>query len=515
LNADASARLGACLGGISSGCDVDLVSPLISRSPDPDLGRLSAIKSLRKHAGIDALPLWLRERELAAIEKIGTWSVRMPYTVPVGDGPSLQSLCDSFGGGKPPVIDQGSARQADVFLSQYAPRELLQLASLEAAVTSFEGRTGLGWPVISSNPKYLTPVIDLTEEVLGAENIGDDMLTFPMFLGIRNTPRGLYKTAKARAIYQGSRVIANIEKMVQIPLFNHLRGFPTFCAWESQKSVNHEMTYLMESIPGPYLSLDYTAFDSSVSYDVMHRVLSVVRGWFTPQSHPVFDAIVRYLTGCTILLPTGFEKGRSGGIVSGSVMTNLVGSLVNLWTMAYTSARDGSRIHAAYVQGDDGVFAFSKRWSFEAMQQIASDDLGMTMSTDKNFISDAEVHFLQMIHRRSYRVEGQCVGVRPLMRVLNGMLSYERFRMNWSGAMDTLRWLAQMELAADHPSFDSLCEWLLERDVYASLPVDEVIVRAGGALHAQSVIGEWSGSNKPRISNLYRSRVVRNLIRLR
>jgi len=81
-------------------------------------------------------------------------------------------------------------------------------------------------------------------------------------------------------------------------------------------------------------------------------------------------------------------------------------------------------------------------------------------------VSTGEIHFLQNVFHRGFKDQhGVVLGVRPLMRVLNGMMSYEDANRKWDDQelYDAFRWLQQLENASDHPGFRQMCQWLLKR----------------------------------------------------
>jgi len=93
------------------------------------------------------------------------------------------------------------------------------------------------------------------------------------------------------------------------------------------------------------------------------------------------------------------------------------------------------------------------------------------------------ISFLQNVHNRYYGAGGVSVHVRPIMRALNGMLSYERLvkkSQGWNGYMDTIRWWQQSENCKFHPSFEKLVSFLYSHDRYSRLSPREVMTKAGG-----------------------------------
>jgi len=155
---------------------------------------------------------------------------------------------------------------------------------------------------------------------------------------------------------------------------------------------------------------------------------------------------------------------RTGGVPSGSVLTNLIDSLVNLWVMYYSAHRLGSRVLFALSQGDDGVYTFQGYPSKADLSGVISE-LGMTMSEEKSMMSTECVHFLQNLHTRRYLIDGLSVGQRPFTHILNSAMSMERDDgKEWNRDCHTIRWLQQWSEGDNHPSFHEACDWLYESD---------------------------------------------------
>ncbi len=497
---------------------VDYTTPLIGKEFDnvPDEGRAVLAASLADYCKLDGLPLWMREIEAAARLKHGT-----------------MSRCDGYGNrSNCPLaaavmryferysvhIEAHAAGHADRFVSSLISTpngNFLEPASLDRARMSFERRTGFGWPVMSSDPCHEPLVAQLSKNVLEYQGHRSELPRYPAIVGVRNQAAGPYMKAKQRLIYQMSRVWGNIEKMYFIPMFKALRDLPIFAAWGGRTSVDVGVTGMFEDCRGPFLSVDYANFDASVSREVIQRIFRIIRGWFSRQQAPMLVAIETHFSECGIITPLEeYKYSRTRGIPSGSVLTNLVGSLVNLWSMAYAANRCGVSIHRCLVQGDDGVYTFRGDVAPVQLSSVMLADLGMVMSVDKNYNSPDEIHFLSMVHRRSYKTMGLNVGIRPLMRVLNGMMSYERLQTQWSGYMDSLRWFQQLDNASEHPMFSAACEWLLARDRYARLSLDELIVKAGGKDLVTTKLGTWSDTTGSVMARLGRNRVQQQISRL-
>jgi len=508
---EALKRLRAMMSRYLHGSGTDLVTPLIRGDDKPTLAREKLAREVWRECDLSQLPMWLRERECSNRDKIGTFSIFPPYEL------ALAASVEKYFVKHPCNLNAKAARFADGYVGSIltrVPHCRLDLLTLEDAAMRFDGRSGLGWPVNSSDPAYLGKVMEMSSSVL--ETLDSDNVTaFPYILGSRGQSAGPDLPAKVRAIFQGSRVIGNLEKMIQVPVLSSLRHAGPFAAWNGKADVDFAITQMFERDQGAVLSLDFSNFDASVPNEVLTRQFAILCSWFEPAAIPVIRFVEKSFMRAGIFVPQSNGDGfilksgqdRCGGIPSGSVLTNLIGSMVNIWAMAYASHRCGLQFTDLQVQGDDGVYAFRGYPDIGALSSVLLEDLGMVMHVDKNFVASREIHFLQNVHRKSYIVGGLNVGVRPLMRVLNSMMSYERFTPGWNGYLDSIRWVQQLDNAYRHPCFKAFAGWLVSQDKYlSSMPLQDIIEAAGGMGFVISKLGALPmGSNKTSIRDLAKS----------
>jgi len=510
----AEAKLNSQLSLFRRPCDRDLVSPILRkdcRKDSPDLARYLLAEQVWDACRLGQLPMWLRDVEVHQRSKHGSFSRRSGYS------DSMESVVDRYFSAPPrkwwcPAAARHASRVLRSRVLRKGHARLVPL-DLEVAAGTFEGRTSYGWPVLSSKPEWFTAVLDLSRDLL--DHLGDMELAekFPAVLGSRGQPAGLNRLAKARAVWGCSRVIGNLEKMVFVPVFDALAV--QINAWRGQRSVDSSITRMfgMATPTTPLMSVDFSNFDASVPLEVVNRQFDLLAEWFEPSATQLIRFLQRHFTRVALWTPSGLREGRTGGIPSGSVLTNLIGSMANMWVVEYAAYMvDGNSVKECQVQGDDGVYAFQKPMDTDALSAVLSDHFSMTLSVDKSLIADREVHFLQNVHRASYRdIFNTCVGVRPVMRVLNGMMSYERLKPHWCDEMDTLRWMQQMETASAHPCFRAFVEWFAATDVMAKVPVGDLIAGAGGLGIVSQTLGGGPWMNKIQAEALPKSRVAQVL----
>jgi len=458
------------LGLVGSGCTEDFTTRLVPRGGrgcvNPHRALVSSDFARSTESFLHPALLSAEQRQL---RKHGTYSRRPPYLTPDDTGVSLDVLVRRYFEPHVCRMVHGEAlRVADnAVMGLYDVRQGgLQLCSLRDAHESFlKSRTGLGWPIFSSDPQFYPQVCAMSATLIRAGYPTESIYYYPGCIGIRGQPRGNGPFCKFRAIYQGSRVIGNLEKMVQIPVLNALRHCEVFCAWAGKDFVDAAVTRLMRTSKLPLVSIDFAGFDASIPEGVIRRIFNLIKTWFDRPWHGHINYLRDVFCSCGIFTPNGFYEGegRSGGVPSGSVLTNLIDSLVNLWLVHYAATVSGGRVLDALVQGDDGVYRLHKT-TLARISDVLLTEFGMVLSVEKSLVSTSEVQFLQNVHSRDFKVNGTYVGVRPLMRVLNGMMSYEDVNRRWDKSFDSYRWLQQLENASTHPSFNLACKWLLEKD---------------------------------------------------
>ena len=87
----------------------------------------------------------------------------------------------------------------------------------------------------------------------------------------------------------------------------------------------------------------------------------------------------------------------------------------------------GTQLLGGMYLGDDAVNVWSRTPSVKEVTAAALD-LGLVQHPDKQFVAEGELHYLQNYYSHSYIQGRSALGVRPLMRTLSPLLSYENFR---------------------------------------------------------------------------------------
>jgi len=480
LSYDALSRLDQSLARTERGSLHDLVSPLVKDKFKPTMGRELRITETL----INILPTgyaWLDEAEMMQMEKIGPYSVMLPYRE------REESVLKYFEK-HPTAIDEGALAYAFTSLTNEV-QETLSPVSVDIAFDSMPKGTNLGLPWLSKLKKYLPEVLDKVLDVVGSGYQIEDL--DPAILYWRGQPRGLIELPKQRVVWGFPHYITVLELMLQIPVLNCLEFKPGFSAWRGPDAVDGEITKLIDRARVEILSVDFSSYDASVPRVLIEKVFDVLRIWFDDSAIPLIDYVEHAFLNIGLFTPIGVLTDRDGSIPSGSGVTNLVGGLVQKLAFYYVAYQMNNRVLAHLVQGDDGVVLFDKPWDLSDVEEIMQE-LNLKVSADKGGVSRDRVYYLQNIHSSDYRIQGTCVRVRPFFKVLNGALSYERFHAakDWGPADDSIRWYQQWEAAKFHPKFPECVRLLYDWDSYTrKFTPDQLVKKAGGLEELKSVLG--------------------------
>jgi hypothetical protein len=504
LAPDAQVRVTRSLERTSNGFDQDLVTPLVPDRDHPDEGRqlrVSEVASWLFPTRYD----WLDELETAQMAKIGPYSIMLPYE-------ERKPQIYSYFAQRQVSIDSAAFEYASVQLSNLV-RSTLHSSSIERAFDDMPRGTNLGLPFATADREYAKAVLELARHI---SRNGFQAEPDPCILYWRGQPRGLGLAPKQRTIWGYPHYLTIFELMLQIPMLNYLRKEIAFCAWVDQATTNAAVTEILQHSRHNILSVDFSGFDASIPGVVLRRVFEVLRGWFSTREKLLIDYVEDVFMGIGLLTPEGILIGRDGGVPSGSGITNLVDSLVQLFAFHYIAYRIHNRIELHLVQGDDGVVMWQYPWVLDDVVNAAAE-LGLSVSSDKGGVSRDRVYYLQNVHSRDYLIDGSAVGIRPIMKVLNGMLSYERFHKRWNSYDDSLRWIQQCENAKFHPEFRELCSFLFEHDRYVqNMDINQIIKKSGGVERAESALDQRSFPfGKVPVIELPRSSTGRELQRIK
>lgn len=503
---NAARRLGSWMAKSAAGSSQDLVSPLCDRN-SPTQSRLGLMRELWQRM-VPTGFAWLDEAESMQMEKIGPYSVMLPYH-------EREDSVDKYFRRKDFSINQDAMQHAVRAVSGYLPSNSLRLASLDAAFNAMPRGTNLGLPWFSRKSEFYESVRQKAFDVIQSEYSA--VFNDPAVLFWRGQPRGLNEVPKQRVVWGFPHDITLLEEMIQLPLLDALTYHPTFSAWVSNDAVSRAVTLVLDDARFDVLSVDFSGFDASIPAILINLAYDIIRGWFVPEARRHIDYVEDRFLNIALLTPSGIRERVNGSVPSGSGLTNMVDTIVQLIAFQYISYLLGTDIRWHLAQGDDGVVSFNSPWNLDEVIELAKT-LNLSIGSDKGGVSKERVYYLQNVHDKQLRINGVCQGIRPIMRVLNSSLSYERLRPgSWNGYMDTLRFWQIGENAWAHPQFTKYVDFLYRHDrVSRNYGPREIVSRAGGIEKAKSALLEKPFPyGKKSIGGVMDYHIVHELQRLR
>jgi hypothetical protein len=502
LDRGAGDRLERSLRRTEIGNNVDVRTPFANSEP-----RESIIERYKDGLG------FTNHEELTAIDekeisKIGPYSIMLPWK---DRRESVDEFRKQIYSGDDKILDRVLGEVSRLF-----PQSAFRPMDLDTAAASMPRNTLLGLPTMTSDVSDIPLFLQLAKRCTSAHEIP------PCVVGWRGQPKGLHEIPKQRLVWMFSHVETILGLSILYPVLNRLRVLPGFSAWSSDLVVDDSVTRLLQDARSAGLTIvsaDFSNFDASVSRTLLECVFDLLRFWFSDDSASRLDILEETFATVPLITPDGVFKDRNGGVPSGSALTNLVDTLVNVIAGKYVAARLGIKLRSYEVLGDDSVFVFEP---FPGVKEISEvlKELGLESSPEKQFVSDVSAHFLQRWHSLDYQLNGVSRGVRSPYRALNGMMSLER----WINSRDkkfrylmSTRLIMQAENTRWDTRFHKFVELMKEDDKILSTGIDPAVVfrRAGGADEIRSSLSiasyPFNSRDPANVEEFATSQVLREL----
>ena len=475
-------KLRAWLARTEKGDNVDLRSQLWHSEP-----RGSVIDRVKREV-LDHFELFspLDDFEIKEEGKIGAYSIQLPWS-------ERRSNIRAFWQDRTnPPFTSKPYLDALRKVASLVPTSSLSPLSLDDALDTVARNTLSGLPSYEKKGIVLGQLGRRARDLL---NSGEGKL-WPSVDGWRGQPTGPSTPPKQRDIWIYDALDNVIGAMFLYPVLDALRSNQLFAAYTNLREVDTTITRMLATAHQYKVNIystDFDQFDATVPGRVIQDIASIVKDWFTMSDSEglAFDNIVDWFITGTILTPDGVLGDREGGIPSGANFTSLFGSLINYFAHEYVAHTTGSTLRSATFLGDDAVTVFDPDPGAEVISSKVGE-LNLVQNTSKQYVSKNSVHYLQRVHSVDYSRDGVNVGVRPIMRALNGMLSYERRRpkSEWSKWMAAARTIMQLENTSSHPAFSEFVEFTVQGDgVLSSFDPVEIFSRAGGTAEVEEVLG--------------------------
>lgn len=294
------------------------------------------------------------------------------------------------------------------------------------------------------------------------------------YLKYRKDPCVLFtrtqEAGKTRNVWGYPMIDTLIEAMFYFPLLDKQRKLSWRAAVVSPDQVDKEITKMIDKAlktDRSLLSIDFSAYDSSVSPSLISESFNYIKSMYQSQYHDTIDLISKRFSTIGILTPDGVINGEHG-VPSGSTFTNEVDSIVQ-----YLIAKSSRLVsdEDMQIQGDDGVYVLA---SADVDGLISSfEDKGLNVNKSKSYVAKNYCVYLQNLYHPDYRLySGKIGGIYPIYRALNRLIYQER----WSKFEDvglegkdyySLRAISILENCKHHPLFDEFVKFIFSIDKYS------------------------------------------------
>jgi hypothetical protein len=494
---EGAARLELSLARTEVGFGEDLRTPFFNGKSRSEILNLLqdriGFTSFQELTGID-------ETEKA---KVGPMSIMLPYSE---RKPDVMKYWKQRFNADYEVLEKAAQK-----VSSLLPRRALSPASFDAAYDLMPRDTSLGLPWLTRDRRYASSYLDRARSLSSPEEI------YPCVLYWRGQSAGLNEIPKQRVVWGFDHAETIFGATVLYPVLDALKRLNGFSAWLGDVFVDEAITRILRRSQGRrIISADYSGFDSSLHIELLNYVDLILGGWFDELGAARVQLLGQISNRVPLVVPFSILNGRTGGMPSGSVLTNLRDTIANLLAGWYVAYHEGVEIEDYEVLGDDSVFLFSDDLPPETFSDVVSD-LGLESNPAKQFVSDTGVHFLQRWHSLEYSNNGLKRGVRSPFRAISGMLSYERWRRDWNKYLDSARWIMQVENTKNDPRFRTFVRFLFDGDRVLRSGIDPTTVfrKAGGADVIRSTLSiasfPFNVQNPEKIEAFETTQVLRSL----
>jgi hypothetical protein len=502
LSQDEEARLARNLKRSEIGVKTDIRTPFYAK-----VDRSEIIDRFKSELGFTEFDE-LTDIDEKEISKIGPYSIMLPW----------KDRRDSLDAFRKQVYTGSDSALGTVLqdMAKLFPQSSFRPMGLDTAFDSMPHGTMLGLPTMSSDESYKGEYLQRAKRLVSADEI------YPCVAGWRGQPKGLHEIPKQRLVWMFDHVETILGLSILYPVLNRLRVLPGFSAWSSDLVVDDAVTDLLQNARGSgntIVSADYSNFDASVSSVLLECAFDLLRYWFTDETKSRLDVLQEVFSTVPLITPDGVFKDRNGGVPSGSALTNLIDTLVNLIAGKYVSVRLGCKLTDFEVLGDDSIFVFSPTPGVEEISEVLKE-LGLDSNPEKQFVSAVSAHFLQRWHSLDYQIDGKSRGVRSPYRALSGMLSLERWMNNDNHRFKYLmstRLIMQAENTRWDPRFHKFVELIKEGDEILQSGIDPAVIfkRAGGSDEIRSGLSiasyPFNVQNPDNVEEFATSRVLREI----
>ena len=451
VNGNVSAQIGTTdvgpglapyLASVQHGQDEDFRTPLWEKRPRAEI---IAMWDKVFEQSLNVLPGRLGMIEEQQKLKIGPLSVRLPLSERL---PQIEAYYTQFRRGVPKTTE---------YYTWHGDGRLRPL-SLERAADTLAGNTNSGFPDFTRRNRVREAAI--------AQAAGGKWREYPAILGWRGQSAGLEEDPKQRTVWMYPYSTNIREATVFRPVHDALVAEKPFAAWRTPDDVATAVSELFKEAKEygtPVYSIDFTSFDQSVGPFLSAHAWDAIRSYFQRGYQNEIGDIQEVFYKINLIISPTRKLSGIHGVPSGSVFTNMVDTLVQLY--AHKEVSDRLNVQCAeycQAQGDDGLLVFDRPIEIDAMADAFSE-LGLDANAEKQFVGDDDCVYLQR-----YYTSDRLGGMYPTYRALNSLMGQERFydEKEWGPELVILRSIMILENVKHHPLFEALVRFTMDGDKY-------------------------------------------------
>lgn len=445
LDQDVRRRLSLHLRGIDVGNREVYTTPICrSISPNSILGLWDHIFN-SKRSSMNSV---LLDLEISNRSKFGPRSIALPWR-------ERASNVSRYFEGRPKIYKM---KTGPTPLDGYLPNSFsLRPLSIDSGVDYLKNNTNSGLPYYTRKSKIKDRLVSKFDELIDRND--------PCILFTRTQ-----EADKTRDVW-GFPVADTLREMIYYqPLLSYQKRLAWRAALRGPEEVNRDITNIIDhSIRNDLklISIDFSAFDSSVPQDLIDMSFKYIMSLFQPKYWDELMSICERFSTIGLLTPSGVIQG-SHGVPSGSTFTNEVDSLAQFFASLNSGVVDISKVQ---IQGDDGVYSVSESDVEPLYKSFKS--FGLNVNVSKSYVSSDYCIYLQNLYHTDYRGQNNVIGgIYPVYRALNRILYQER----WSNFEDfglsgmdyySIRTISILENVKYHPLFKELVKFIYGLDKYS------------------------------------------------
>ena len=401
----------------------------------------------------------LYEFETDLREKVGPMSIMQPLEKRM---PDIDAYYDLISSRSLPL----SKSALDAVLKEWGNPQIA-VRSEKDTVRLMKKSTNSGSPYFSKRKDVLSKTVPSMIRG-GKQYLRNTCWEMCAVLGWRGQEGGpTADDVKQRVVWMFPFALNIAELRVYQPLIEYAQKHNLVPAWVSMDAVDATITKLFDtkSDKDVIVCTDFSKFDQHFNKHCQDAAEYVLKNMFSDESwfrdvYPrKFDIPLAYDWGC---IREGYH-----GMASGSGGTNADETLLHRALQYECAQSKGQDLNPnSMCLGDDGILTYPGITAEDVMRSYTAH--GLSMNSDKQYVSTQDCTFLRRWHHVKYRINGVCVGVYSTHRALGRLCEQERYYdpESWGPKMVALRQLSILENCKYHPLREKFADYCMKGDKY-------------------------------------------------